>query len=66
MPLYKYKCEFCGEKYRRILPERVIFTDCPNCEYDGRIKEVPSHISTRYKGSGFYETDYNGGQDERS
>lgn len=60
MPMYRYKCLWCGEEYRKILSERELFTKCPkdDCDGIGEIKDVPSNISTRYKGEGFYSTDY--------
>lgn len=63
MPKYKYHCANCGETMTKI--ERVVpseFTECPECGERMERQKVSS-FSSRYKGSGFYSTDY-GGRDD--
>jgi len=57
MPLYEYKCHTCGEKFEVI--EK--FSDAPlkihpNC--GGEVERLISTSALKFKGSGWYVTDY--------
>lgn len=59
MPLYKYHCQDCGEDFRKILDKPTEMQPCPNCgEVYGTKRQKVSRFSTRFKGRGFYQTDY--------
>ncbi|MCX8008152.1 MAG: zinc ribbon domain-containing protein [Patescibacteria group bacterium] len=57
MPIYEFKCKFCGyifEKIKKINDERTEI--CPVCNNTTeRLLSVPN---LAFKGSGFYITDY--------
>jgi len=56
MPLYKYHCPECGEEITKI---EQIGTKTIPCECGEEMeREKVNSFSSRYKGSGFYETDY--------
>lgn len=57
MPLYEYRCKKCATVFERIqkfsdLPE----ADCPEC--NGSSERLLSAPAIRFKGSGWYVTDY--------
>jgi len=57
MPLYEYECSSCGDRFERIQrfsdpPEKV----CPAC--GGPVQKLLSSPAIRFKGSGWYVTDY--------
>ena len=57
MPLYEYQCVKCGERVEII--QRVSdppYTHCPKCT--GEMRKLHSAPAIRFKGSGFYKTDY--------
>ena len=59
MPLYEYECEACGVRFEQIQK----FSDphvevCPSC--GGVVHKLTSLPSIRFKGSGWYVTDYAG------
>lgn len=57
MPLYEYKCQTCGERVEVI--QRVSdppYTHCPKC--GGEMRKVISAPAIKFKGPGFYKTDY--------
>jgi putative FmdB family regulatory protein len=59
LPLYEYVCEHCGQHIEKIQK----FSDSPltKCEKcGGRLKRVLSSPAIRFKGSGWYVTDYAG------
>ncbi len=65
MPMYEYACTKCGERFEIIQK----FSDAPirrhsekdarNC--DGAVKKLLSAPAIRFKGSGWYVTDYGKG-----
>lgn len=62
MPIYKYTCRDCGEPFKRLVKSGSDSEDeskpvCPNCGSSVVEKEVPN-IGIRFKGEGFYRTDY--------
>ncbi len=57
MPLYEYECKKCHHRFERIQK----FSDphvkkCPDC--GGPVEQVLSAPAVRFKGSGWYVTDY--------
>ena len=57
MPLYEYECKKCHHRFERIQK----FSDphvkkCPDC--GGPVEQVISAAAVRFKGSGWYVTDY--------
>jgi putative FmdB family regulatory protein len=57
MPLYEYRCTGCGERIevlQRLGEARL--TECPSCH--GVLERLISASALRFKGSGFYITDY--------
>jgi len=60
MPLYEYKCHSCGEKFEVIQK----FSDTPLALHDkcgGAVERLISPSALKFKGSGWYVTDYAGG-----
>ncbi len=57
MPIYEYKCKECGKITEKLTTRME--KDTENCNYcDGTSKRVISQSSIRFKGSGWYATDY--------
>ena len=57
MPIYEYKCNDCG--FEEEVLQRIsdpVLTVCPKC--GGHYSKKISSPAFRFKGSGFYETDY--------
>ncbi len=57
MPLYEYQCQQCGKKFEVI--EK--FTDGPLTVHEdcgGEVERLISAPSLRFKGTGWYVTDY--------
>jgi putative FmdB family regulatory protein len=59
MPLYEYECGSCGHRFERIQkfsdpPE----TTCPKC--GGALHKLMGAPAMKFKGSGWYVTDYAG------
>jgi putative FmdB family regulatory protein len=57
MPLYEYQCKKCHHRFERIQK----FADphikkCPEC--GGPVEQLLSAPAVRFKGSGWYVTDY--------
>ncbi len=57
MPLYEYQCKKCKHRFEKIQQ----FSDgpikkCPEC--GGTVEKLLSASSVRFKGSGWYVTDY--------
>jgi len=57
MPMYEYQCRKCKHHFERIrkFSDRALKT-CPEC--GGRLEQLVSASSVRFKGSGWYATDY--------
>lgn len=56
MPIYQYKCNFCGNKFEEF--KKLNGTDtvlCPICGEEAT--RVFSSVGIIFKGSGFYSTD---------
>ena len=57
MPLYEYQCRKCKHRFERIqLFSDPILKTCPAC--GGTVDQLLSAPAIRFKGSGWYETDY--------
>ena len=57
MPLYEYRCKRCGARFEKIQK----FSDAPlaTCEKcGGRVERLLSSPAIRFKGTGWYVTDY--------
>ena len=57
MPLYEYECKKCGHRFEKLRK----FSDkpikkCPEC--GGAVEQLISVSAVRFKGSGWYVTDY--------
>jgi putative FmdB family regulatory protein len=59
MPTYEYACPRCGvvEAYQSI--KDAALTTCPQCRKAKVTRMVSSGAGVIFKGSGFWETDYN-------
>jgi putative FmdB family regulatory protein len=57
LPLYEYQCKKCHSLTERIqkFSDRPL-TACPHC--GGELEQLISAPAIRFKGSGWYETDY--------
>src|SRR5882724_9158011 len=65
MPLYEYKCHSCGEKFEVIQK----FSDTPLAVHDkcgGVVERLISPSALKFKGSGWYVTDYAGSGNGKS
>jgi len=65
MPLYEYKCHSCGEKFEVIQK----FSDTPLAVHDncgGALERLISRSSLKFKGTGWYVTDYAGSGNGKS
>jgi putative FmdB family regulatory protein len=57
MPLYEYECDACGRRFERIQKfSDPLATVCPTC--GGTVRKLFSSPAIKFKGSGFYITDY--------
>src|SRR5688572_1068256 len=63
MPTYEYACPTCGivEAFQSI--KEPALTKCPSCKKAKVQRMVSSGAGVIFKGSGFWETDYNRGGD---
>lgn len=59
MPLYEYKCLKCGRNTEKIEPvSGPHLKKCPHC--GGKLESVITAPAIKFKGSGWYVTDYAG------
>jgi putative FmdB family regulatory protein len=56
LPLYEYECNACGHRFERIQKLSASPPDCPEC--GKRTRRLLSAPAIRFKGSGWYVTDY--------
>ena len=57
MPIYEYRCRKCGAQFENIQKfSDPILTKCKKC--GGELEQLLSSPAIRFKGSGFYITDY--------
>jgi putative FmdB family regulatory protein len=63
MPTYEYACPTCGivEVFQSI--KEAALTKCPNCKKAKVQRMVSQGAGVIFKGSGFWETDYNRSSD---
>ena len=63
MPTYEYACPACGivEVFQSIKEDAL--TKCPSCKKRTVTRVVSGGGAVIFKGSGFWETDYNRSQD---
>ena len=61
MPIYAYKCESCGHA-KDVLQKMSdpLLTDCPQCDASSFKKQLTA-AGFQLKGSGWYVTDFRGG-----
>lgn len=62
MPIYAYRCDSCGfakDVLQKISDAQL--TDCPSCETAGTFKKQLTAAGFQLKGSGWYVTDFRGG-----
>lgn len=60
MPIYEYRCLKCGHQFEKM--QKISDTAASKCEKCGdRVTRVFNPIAIRFKGSGFYTTDYGKG-----
>jgi len=58
VPLYEYECQACKHRFERIQQfSDPLVKKCPKCGKK-RVKKLLSSPAIRFKGSGFYITDY--------
>lgn len=57
MPLYEYECSDCALRFERIqkFSDPIVKT-CPTC--GGPVQKLPSSPAIKFKGTGWYVTDY--------
>jgi len=61
MPIYEYRCESCGHELEALQKMNdAPLSDCPACHKAG-LRKLVSAAGFRLKGSGWYETDFKGG-----
>ena len=57
MPLYEYKCDYCGHRFEKIQKfSDPVVSSCPSCR--GKVKKLVSSAAIQFKGTGWYITDY--------
>jgi putative FmdB family regulatory protein len=62
MPIYAYRCEACG--FAKDVLQKMsdpVLTDCPGCGKSSFRKQVTA-AGFQLKGTGWYVTDFRGGQ----
>lgn len=61
MPLYKYRCDECDNTFKVLKKNGKKDEDpeCPECG-SADTERMISSVGIRFKGSGFYRTDYGG------
>jgi len=59
MPTYEYVCSSCNmtTEIRQKVADKELSV-CPECGQETLSKKISSSVSLRFKGSGFYSTDY--------
>jgi putative FmdB family regulatory protein len=57
MPMYEYQCRKCKHRFERIQKfSDPILKSCPEC--GGTVDQLLTAAAVRFKGSGWYATDY--------
>ena len=66
MPIYAFACDACGHAFDRLQKlSDADPSDCPACGKP-ELKKLISAVGFRLKGSGWYETDFKGGDKKRN
>jgi putative FmdB family regulatory protein len=61
MPIYEYRCQACDHELEAMQKmSDAPLTECPECN-QASLKKLISAAGFRLKGSGWYETDFKGG-----
>lgn len=58
MPIYEYACDVCDTTHEQLRPLRADSPPEPCQSCGGSVRRVMSAPSFRFKGSGWYATDY--------
>lgn len=61
MPIYEYRCQSCDhelEAWQKLSDPELL--DCPSCGQP-ELRKLISPVGFRFKGSGWYETDFKKG-----
>ena len=66
MPTYQYRCSNCSHEFEEFqsMKDSPLVT-CPKCKQDRLQRIIGSGGGMIFKGSGFYQTDYKGGNPEK-
>ncbi|WP_028357478.1 FmdB family zinc ribbon protein [Brackiella oedipodis] len=66
MPIYVYRCNDCGQRLEKLQKmSDVPLKDCPYCGHPALTKQVTA-AGFQLKGSGWYVTDFRGGDSSAS
>ncbi|MFA6409316.1 MAG: zinc ribbon domain-containing protein [Gammaproteobacteria bacterium] len=58
MPIYEYRCKFCGHQFEELQkPSDSPLKTCPKCSKKG-LQKLITPLNFKLKGSGWYKTDY--------
>lgn len=64
MPFYEYRCSACGHELEAMQKiSDAPLTDCPECA-GPHLQKLASASGFQLKGSGWYQTDFKGGQSQ--
>ncbi len=62
MPTYDYRCELCNHEFEEFQSMNdPALVQCPSCGKNGLKRLIGGGSGMIFKGSGFYLTDYKGG-----
>lgn len=65
MPIYEYECGSCGHRLEAIQKmNEPVLKDCPACG-KSTLKKLISAAGFQLKGSGWYATDFKGGDKKK-
>ena len=57
--MYEYRCKKCGHLFEIIQKfSDPLVSDCPKCKAKGTVQQLMSRSAVRFKGPGWYATDY--------